>query len=367
MELQNNILNSGVEKLIEMKETMLQLYESKSKSNSLKNDEEKLEKSIQNTEKSIDDEINSTIKKRRREIEETYDEQVDKIKTKIKKTKDKRDKRKNCKVSERIQEETASLRELNGKLGQEAKQLFHQNKVPGFCNTKLFYALYVPNSFEDILIILGAILSMLLILPTSIYFLLNQEENIVSLIIIYFITALLTIGGYVLIGNKTKEKHRETVQEVKQIRVQIKENKKKIAVIRKKILKDRDESNYGLESFDEEIASFEREITGITEQKNEALSVFDNTTSHIIASEIRTHHEEELSGLIQDFEKLHIEAKKADERVNELTFKLANNYEPYIGKDFMTVDKLDALINIIKAGTANTISEAISFYKHNMN
>jgi hypothetical protein len=38
-----------------------------------------------------------------------------------------------------------------------------------------------------------------------------------------------------------------------------------------------------------------------------------------------------------------------------------------IGKDLMTLERLESLTNIILAGNAANISEAVSFYRQNMN
>ena len=362
----NNMLSGGVETLTEIKQNMLVLYESKSMYQALVQEEEKLEKNIHQTEKLVQEEISQTIRKRRKEIEDTFDEQINKSKAKIKRTNEKRDKRKSLKVSERIDIETAELREENNKLKLEIKALFSQKKVPAISNTRLYYALYSPSGIGDVFIILCTVLITLLLLPCAIYFLAIPEENTISLIIIYFITVALVGGTYLKLGNMTKVKHPEEIQQGKHIRNSIRFNNRKIKIMKKNIIKDRDESNYGLEQFDEQLKELEHEVTDITEQKKEALLIFDNTTSNIIATEMKGLHEEELSGLRLEYEDATTEVKKVDERVKSITIKLANDYEPFIGKDFMTVDKLDALNNIIKAGNANTISEAITFYKRNM-
>ena len=362
----NNILSGGVETLTEIKQNMLALYESKSRYHTLVLEEEKLERSIQHTEKSVEEEVSQTIKKRRKEIEDTFEEQINKTKAKIKRTNEKRDKRKSLKVSERINIETAELKEENIKLKLEIKALFSQKKVPAISNTRLYYALYSPSGIIDAFIILCTVLNTLLLLPSAIYFLAIPEENAISLIIIYFITVVLVGGAYLKLGNMTKVKHPEEIQQGKQIRNSIRINNKKINIKKKSIMKDMDESNYGLEQFDEQLKELEHEVKDISEQKRDALLIFDNTTSNIIATEMKGIHEEELSGLRREYEDASTEVKKVDERVKSITIKLANDYEPFIGKDFMTVDRLDILINIIKAGTADTISEAITFYKRNM-
>lgn len=363
----NNVLSGGVDTLNEIKENLLELHGYQSNYDTLILEEENLEKSLKNLEKDIVDEITSTTKKRRQEIEDTFDKQIDKTKSRIRKTKEKRDKRKDIKISERIDLETASLREENSQIKLETKNIFKQKHVPAFCNTRLYYALYSPGSFADILIILGTLLVTLLAIPCGIYFLLLPKEKIEYIIIIYVVTVIFFGGLYLLIGNHTKDKHLAEIKQVKGLRDNIRINKKKISVIKKNIRKDRDESSYGLEKFDEELAKLDKEMADFADQKKEALGIFDNSTSQIISAEIKGQYEEKLNSLRADYERVRQEALKAEDKIKLLTIKVASEYEPFIGKDLMTLDRLEALINIIQAGSAENISEALAFYRQGIN
>jgi hypothetical protein len=166
-----------------------------------------------------------------------------------------------------------------------------------------------------------------------------------------------------MIGSRTKERHTEEILQVKRIRSNVRVNKKKIAVIKNNIKKDRDESAYGLQNFDEDLAKLEREAADISIQKKDALEAFDHTTSQIIAAEIKGIYEDKLSTLKTDYDKTSAESKKAEEKIKALTIKIASEYEPFIGKDLMSLERMDALINIIQAGSATTISEAVAFYR----
>jgi hypothetical protein len=284
----------------------------------------------------------------------------------MKKIKEKRDRKKDVKMSERINLETASLKSENNNRKIEIKALLGQKRIPSLCNTKLFFALYAPSCFTDFLIILISIILILLLLPCGIYFLILPQEKILYLILIYVVTVLVFGGLYLVIDNFTKEKHPEEIKQIKLIRQDIRANKRKIAIIKKKIKKDRDESSYGLQNFDEEIAKLEQEAADTLNQKKTALDTFDHTTKEIIASEIRQVNEEKLSGLKGEYDKASAELKKTGDQIKALTIKIASEYEPIIGKDLMTLERLDSLINIIQAGNAATISEAAAFYRQNM-
>ncbi|MDF2486177.1 MAG: hypothetical protein K0R46_2345 [Herbinix sp.] len=362
----SNLLSGNVEQLNEMKECLLELYGYQSNNDSLLLEEEMLENSIADLEQAMKEEIVKTTKKRRQEIEDTFDKQEDKLQSRIKRIKDKREKSKNVKVSERIETETSSLRVENTQWKLEAKTVFKQKHIPRFCNTKLYYALYSPAYFTDYLLILVTLLITLLLIPCSIYFLLLPEEKIIYLILTYVITVVLFGGIYIIIGNRTKERYTQEILKVKGIRAQIRINKKKMAVIRKNIRKDRDESAYGLQDYDAELAKLDQEKAEITAQRRESLATFDNSTSQIVASEIEANYKDRLSVQRAEYDKVRTASGKAEERIKALSIKMASDYEPFLGKEYMTLKRVDTLISIVQAGNATNISEAIAFYKLNL-
>jgi|BioPla2DNA2_1021312.scaffolds.fasta_scaffold13350_5 hypothetical protein len=363
----NSLLSGGVETLQEIKECLLELQGFQTQYDSLTAQEEKVKKEIQSVEKALSEEITSTLKKRRQEIEDTFDKQIHKSQAKVKKAKDKRDKHKNSKISERIQAETTYLREDNNRLTLEIKTLLKQKRLPSFCNTRVFYALYLPKYFGDFLIILLTLLLALFVIPCGIYFFVLPEEKTLYLILSYVFSILVIGIIYVLIGNFTKEKNPEVMNQIKGLRSEMMKNKKKMSAIKKSIMKDSDESSYGLENFDTEIAKLEKKSDEIVEQKKSALLTFDNTTNLIITSEIKSRYEEKLNRLQSEHDDICAKSSQMEDKVKALTLKIASEYEPILGKDLMTLDRLDALTNILKAGNAQTVSEAIAFYRQNMN
>ena len=364
---ESNILSGGIEVLNKIKDSIIDLNSKKSRYDTLVNDENDLDKQIQILDKAVEDEIIDTTSNRRKEIEATFDKQISKSQDKIKKITGKRDKVKDSKVSERIEQETESYKKENQELKLEIKKTLKENGIPAFCNSKFFFALYFPKSFSDVIIILISVLLTFLLIPCGIYFLLLPEKETVYLVIIYFITIIVFGGLYILIGNRTKEKKRQAFLQIKDLRNKVRLNRKKVARIRKKIRKDQDESVYGLEEFDQELAVVEQEIAEIREKKNEALLNFDNNTKGVITNQIQERFAEKRSQLKKDHEKASNEVTKLDKEIKELTIHIASNYEPYIGKDMMTVDRLDSLINIIKAENATNVSEAILFYNESLN
>lgn len=359
-----NILSGGIEKLNEIKEDLLELNSSKENARQQKEEAEKLQKAIKGLEKDIADEIAKTVKKRREEIEGSFDKQIGKIRDKAKKIKDQRSKAKSLKVSERIDAETADLRAEKNRLKLEAETIVKQDKLPSYCNSKLYMALYYTSCFSDILLIIAVLAIVLLLIPCGVYFLL-LPARIIYIILSYVVTVLVFGGLYLAVGNFTRARYDNKLRQIEEIRSRIRETKKKIAAMKRAIKKDRDESGYDLHGYDEELARLDADEDDILAQKKEALTAFENSTSKIISNEIQDLYKDKLAALKDEFEQVKGKLDQTEEKIKALTLKTASEYEPFLGKDLMCPDRLEALSNIILAGNAATVSEAIAFYRQN--
>ncbi|MDF2610745.1 MAG: hypothetical protein K0R92_2219 [Lachnospiraceae bacterium] len=358
-----NILSQGVEELQKVKDSLIKLDEYKNENDSLVIEENRLERTIQGKEKAVSDEIASTVRKRKDEIDTTYDEQIGKIQSRSKKIKNKKEKSKSVKITERIEAETADLRDESRQMHLDSKNIFKQDKVPAICNSRLFYALFMPKGLGDLFILFTSLLIFLLAIPCGIYFLLLPQEKVLYLILIYFITVIIFLAIYKVIENKTKDKHREAIRQVRKIRTNLIMNKRKQNIIKKRIRKDTDESVYGLEKFDEELKQTEQELSTLANQKKEALAEFDNTTKTVITEEIKSRYQEELTTIKNDYESVCSKVKLAEENIRTLSLEIASKYEAYLGKEFMVPEKLDELAELMTQNNLATISEAIAEYR----
>ena len=122
------------------------------------------------------------------------------------------------------------------------------------------------------------------------------EQKALYLVIIYVLTVLVFGALYFVIGSKTKDKHLSTMKEVRQIRDNMSKNKAK-RKDREKNQRDKDESVYSLDRYDEEINKLQDDIDIVANRKKEAIATFDNNTKAIITKEIRGRHEEQLLDL----------------------------------------------------------------------
>lgn len=362
--MENNVLLSGIESLENIKHEVIMLNDAKSRVRTLEIDEVRLQKEIQMLEKSIEDEITLTTKKRKKEVEEAYDSQLSSLKDKKKKIKEKRQRNKSKKVNNRISDETSLLIEGNRQINKEIKRILKENKVPRLANTRLFYAIYKPKEIIDVIIMIFSFIIALLIIPSAIYYFLYKDSGIKVLIAIYFIDAGFFAFIYLLLQHFVKEKFPQALDKIKELRNEIRSNKRSIKKIKKKIVKDKDDSYYGLEKFDKEISEIEKDELALNKDKKEAIIEFTNNTSKVIAIDINNFYSEKVQLLSDEYKQKYEELRNVEDKIKNLTVNIAKNYEPYMGNDMLNIETIDELILIMKEKPTINLSEAINIYKN---
>lgn len=358
-----NILENGVWELHKLKEQIETLEQYKAELVKKDVEEDRLEQELEVKEKMIQDEIQMVVQKREHEIALSFDEQVNRLKTKSKKVSAKKEKTKSERVNERILQETREFREDNAKLNQEVKSVLQQGHVSKFCNNRVYYALFAPKGISDYLIAALSILIVSLLLPNSIFYLFFAKSSFWVHALLYFICIGLAVGAYYVIYQKTRMKNPTAIATGQTIRFKMRQNNAKMRKIKNRIIKDKDESGYELQQFDQQLREIESSIADILKQKTEALTVLKNSTSHILAKEVRTKHEDAISDLKRQYDEVHQKNKEMEDKVKEITRILANEYEAYLGKEFMNGKSIDDLIRIMEQNDLYVVSEAISIYR----
>lgn len=367
--MQNNVFNENVDYLYQVQTDLEAVEQLKKELAEYKNQEKNLKRAIVSEEKSIQDEIAQTIRKRKNEIEKVYDNQIEANKNKSRNVKAKRDKAKSKRMDERVSEETADLTEENRQLQVEMKTLFKANHVPAFCRSGFFYSLFMTKRPHEILIFILTSIVAYIGIPAVMYFL---------SILVFFkgvkevtLFCAMTVAGtvlvlniiYIMMLNCIKVKHFETLLEGRIIKDKIAANKRQMRAIRNKISKDKDDSQYGLERFDDRLAELEDELQDISLEKQDAMTVFENETKQVLTDEVNDRRLAKLEKMKADIEVLEDEMAVLEEDIKASTIAVANNYGAILGKDFCTPNKVADLISLMEDGTADTVSEAITAYK----
>lgn len=365
-----NVFNENVEYLKKAREELAQLENMKKVVEALKADDKRLQKAIVTEEKSISDEIDQTLKKRKEEIADAYDKELENNREQTKRFQAKRNRIKNKRMNERVGQETAGAREENRLLETEMKTLFKQNHVPSFCSSKLYYALFMPRGIGEICKFIGTILFSLFCVPMIICligkqtFLSKVKEPMLYYVIIFAVCIILFFLLYILIMNHTKVKYRDTLLEGRKIKEKIKANNKKIKAITNSIAKDKDESKYELHDFDEKLQSLQEEANNIVAAKQQALKEFENETQNIIIDEIQKRRMSALNALKEKYKENEKQCSLGETAIQEQALRINQQYETYLGKDFMKAECLSDLITIMEEEEdVHTVSEAIAVYK----
>lgn len=361
----DNILTKGIDALYTMKENLLELEGYKSQNSELAMKEDQLEKQIEYKEKLLAEEVEIAVKKRRLEVEATFDEQIDKVKARIKKVKSKKDKEKNVQISERILEETSDLRKERISLKEEMKAIYQNNNIPQILNNSFYHALFMPRSLKDIGTIILTLLVVLFIFPYLMVYKLLLPETTFNLVMVYIITVLLFGGLYLLINSKTKTNHFNAIIDIRSIRAKQIKNQKRINSKAREIRRDKDESVYLLQKFDEELTELEDQIKSITQEKKDVMVEFETKTIGIIDGEVRGSKKDEMNSLKENHRKVYEEQRKVEEKIKMFSLEIANEYEKFVGKEMMSIAVIDNLIQIIQSEEANTVAEAIAILKKN--
>ena len=360
-----NILSGNIDALKKVKLDLEQGKRLKEQQENLSIEKQRMQKNISAEEKLLNDTIENTIKKRRDDIASGFDHEIEKEQQKLKVVKSKREKAKNKGIAGRIDAETSSLKEENKLLKSETKSLLKQNKAPSICNNKFYYSLYLTKGFDEILILGITILIAFLGIPILVSLFL--PDNTPLIILVYFGIVVLFFSLYHVIKRFTKVNHIEVLKEVRVKRDQTARNKRKIKSIKKRIVKDKNEKQYNLEDYDIEIANIEEEISNSIQRKKDALMEFEQKIKPVIIDEIRKKEKERMEQLKEEESRLLEQLKETEKKLKENTVLVTTYYEPYLGKEYSSIDSISQLIETMKEQSIATVSEAIHYNKNQTN
>lgn len=375
-----NVFQENVDYLIEARKTLILVDKIKEELETQRIAAKRLKKTVEAEHKAIEDEVSSTLKRRKEEIAATYDKEIEVNRAKTKQIRVKRDKKKNQRMNQRMQEETYEVKEKNRQLATEMRTKFKQAHLPGFCCHKWFYNVFLPETVLEyilffvvsILLVVGVPVLLALLIGTNMDYsrILSgkdlQEAVSYSVVIVTFSVSLLGaiyFFVYTLISKWIVMKHKDVLDEGKIILQRMKANQKSIKAIENFIHKEKDDSIYNLEHYDEKLAELEKEAAMIVEEKQNALNLFENDTKNLVTEEINKRRMPKYNQMKEEERELEDYLNRLEEELQVNTLTLSNQYEAYLGKKYVNRETLESLIKIMKSGEASTVSEAINYFK----
>ena len=314
------------------------------------------------TTKAMEEEISSRIKESTDSICAGYDKAIACDKDKIKQVQAERDKAKMQGIKERIQTETASLREENKELAGQIEKAFIQENVPKITNNSFFLAIFLSRKLKDVLVYILFMLIVCAGIPAVLY-ILPAVPVWVPVVYTAVVAVLFLIISRSVYINLIMP-HQSTIIAARDTKYRIRNNKKIIKKIGHSIKKDDNDAMYGLESFDHKINDLHDSISSTENEKQKALKEFEETVKPDILEEIQNRYADKLELMNSELAKKKDEYTKLDDLIKQQRIYISSNYEAYLGREFIDKDKLAELDNIMKGGTCTTIAQAITEYKN---
>ena len=189
---------------------------------------EKMEKDLDAEERAVRTAVDSAAADRRGDLEKSFDDEITTLQQRLDRERASRDRAKTQGMEERIRQETAPLIEENQSLGSRLKTLYKAQKVPFFCQTNFFYAMYFPRTFREIFTFLLMFVIFFAAIPLGTWYFLLPERKTLYLVLIYLGVIVVFGGLYLGIGNMTKGKYLPALKEAMNYRRQMRLNGKKI-------------------------------------------------------------------------------------------------------------------------------------------
>ena len=353
----SNILQGGLLELENIKNQLKEMEKCLQEKKELESSEKQLRKDLTKKENEISDEIEKVIKKRRQQLEESFDENIDQAESKLKDVESNKGKKKKKAIQKRIEIETADCRKFEKSLKLDKKKLIKEQNIPSTLINPLFFSIYFPQGLGDYLIIIFSIMIAFFLIPFGVYSLFLKGMGPLYLALCY-LGVIIIFGGLFLMINKSKYKHLQGLKEVRSLNNRIGDFKKQEKKIKRKIRKDKDESQYNLHEFDEKINTSNQMISSYLDKKKNALLEFDQKTAEDIKKQIEIENKEALETLKADYKKLKEKRENLVKKCNDISMDLSTNYESHLGKSFMTLEKLNVMTQVIENGQAENIGQA---------
>lgn len=322
---------------------------------------EDISRNVKEAQQAVQDEIDSRVKNSSDAVCAGFDKAIVSDREKLKEVQAKRDKAKMAGVKERIAVETAEIRKENDTLRNQVKDAFAQENIPMFCNSRIYIALYRTKRLTDVLIYLLCIAFIYAAVP----FLLSiiPQFPLWGMILYYVIVILIQSFVNKMIVEKTLVRHADTIDMAKKVKEQIEGNRKKIKKIAKNIRTDNNEEMYGLHEFDSKMDEIREDIKRIEREKEKALEDFEATVKPDIIAEIENRENERIAAMKAEMEKKSSEHLRLENLVKEQRIYISSNYEAYLGKEYVTIDKLTELKQVMISGGAETVAQALAVYR----
>lgn len=257
---------------------------------------------------------------------------------------------------------TQEYREQIRQARKEIKEDIKRDKIPFYCNSRVWFSLFMPAFLSDYLFLAVTWLASAIGLPALIYALLPKHQ-VWQFYILFPLFVVATIVLYIEISRRTRRKYTETLKVCRGKMNLIHDLKKNIRKTEKKIHKSDDESPYELKELDENIRRARRELEAARNNQADGLREFEQHTRMDIIEEFRVKSQEKLEELAAGIDQLTRQKNLTMEMASELQLELVDSCEDRLGAENMNENRLRQLLKLLESGSADTLEEAVEILK----
>ncbi len=358
---EKEFLSGGIDELNVMLQDFEKIDACRDKINQCTSENKRLKKALEQKKQEIEKEKNSAVKN---ELNGTIaeEEQVISINNKkIREVKSSRNKAKDRGIKDRIEVETEDLVKENKRLHREVRKKLRENDLPGFCDSKWFYTLYFTEGIVQWLIKIGVFLLCFVIIPDIVVKIVNPW--FLFKFLLFALVDVIFFGVYITIFLVTKDKNDGTLEELQEEREKILDNERKIRKIKRGIKTDRDESQYNLSDFDEELEALKSNLDSVTKERDRKIKVFEEKRKPEIEEEVSAKYSEELDLLNKNIEENEGAYNKLLREMEAAKELVRDKYEMYFTEKFTTKSVCQKMMEEISEGRAGNIEEAFRIVK----
>lgn len=358
-----NILSGGVEVL----DTIVSdLKEHNTKVDILDNLErviKDMSKELENVEHQKQSELQQRIASETTAVCADYDKTIEADRVSVRTVQVERDNAKKAGVQDRIQRETKNLCTDNEALKNQITDAFDKEKIPRFFNSRAAFVMFMRRDVADYAIYALAVTVMLLIVPLVLVAVLDEEVSGIVVTLYGYILIMIALVFGCIVERRIINPHRKTISDARFLKDSINANNKVIANITKGIHSDKNEDMYNLGHYDARLNELNAHISEVKGRKAEALKAFEEGAKLGIVEQIEDKYREQIEQLHSDLAKKRDESASVSDLVNRQRQYIAANYEAYLGREFMSLDKLCEMQDIMRSGVAETVSQAMAAYR----
>ena len=341
--------------LNEAKDSLISLDEMKKNINALKGKVTTFEKKKEDFDENIRITTNKAIKENKDAIIKSYDEIILEVEKRLKSSESDKAREKKKNLDTLIEKNTRVNKDNNEYLRNEIKKIMHENNLPFFVNSKLYFILFFPTSFIELIFAFILFIIFIIGVPAVIWYFVGPKDftSLATLIqnktfwitLMYIAVYLLFIGAlYVLIDSATK-KDKKALLDIKELRKNIKDNIKDIAKITKHTIENIKDEDFDYTKLDRDIEGIRFELENANNKKKEALDTFENETREKIIDEIKSASKSDLINIEKELLSAHEELADTEKKYTDLRLKISEKYEVKLGKNNTNVDKINQLLN----------------------